>query len=105
MPHRPAISTLGDLYSALDWSAAESRLSQWLATRPDAEIHDLTDQSRNFRLVLLDEALFGAADKRDEARKQLQMAGVWTQVSAIMRELGVFKSENGQNRPEEPFSA
>ena len=76
-------ATIGDLYRALDWAAVEA-----LETQGDAQFEVDADFKRRYRLVLLDEALYGSGARRDAARTLLSSAGVWDQVVALLRSSG-----------------
>ena len=72
----PAIETVGDLYSVIDWSQADKAGLEV----QNAEIEVDPEFKRRYRLTLLDEGIWGEGPHRDTARTLLNSVGVWKQV-------------------------
>jgi len=75
--------TFGDLWKSIDWSVAEMEEEGWLNKHKG----DPTDQEfkTKFRMTLVEQALFGSAEQKEEAKYLLHMAGVWPQIVAFLR--------------------
>jgi hypothetical protein len=74
--------TFGDLWKTLDWSASEMEEEGWLKENKG----DKTDQDfkTKFRMTLVETALYGSGEQRQEAKHMLHMAGVWPQIVAFL---------------------
>ena len=70
--------TFGDLWKTLDWSQAEMEEDAWLKENEGEETDP--DFKMKFRMTLVEQAIFGEGEQRQEARYMLHMAGVWGQV-------------------------
>jgi hypothetical protein len=80
--------TFGDLWKILDWSDAEMEEDTWLKENTG----DKTDSEFKvkFRMTLVEQALFGEGEQKEEAKYMLHMAGVWLQIVMFLRANGLI---------------
>ena len=92
-------ATVGQLCDLIDWSKADQGQPPASLPGQDGEIQPTEDFKRRFRLVLLDEALFGQGERRAAARTLLHSAGVWGQVVSLLTLKGRTGRSNGPDGP------
>lgn len=83
--------TLEDLYQAIDWSGSDKALQQFYAKSGREGERENEVFRKQFRCVLLQEALYGKGDRRTSARYFLRMAGVWDQVASFCKTKGLAR--------------
>lgn len=78
------MTTLGELYDALDWSAVSAEHERYYSGHTDAQAID-PDFQKRWRCAIIEEALWSEDESRlNASRMLLQKLGIWPQVLRLM---------------------